>query len=94
MAKKLSKSAKLDLIVTELAKVKTELKKLSKQHTALAGELNKRIRPAAPTRKPAKKTAQKAQAPAAKAAPVREAAPKRPVLIQSPAAPPAAGRAG
>lgn len=93
MAKKLSKSAKLDLIVTELAKVKTELKKLSKQHADLAGELNKRIRPAAPARKPAK-TTRKPAAPAAKAAPVREGTSKRPVLVQSPEAPPAAGRAG
>ena len=80
MAKKLSKSAKLDLIVSELAKVKTELKKLSKQHIALASELNKRIGPAATVSKRAKA---KRRAPASKTAPVRDAAPKRPVLIKS-----------
>ena len=80
MAKKISKSAKLDLIVSELAKVKTELKKLSKQHIALASELNKRIVPAATVSKRAKA---KRKAPASKAAPARDAAPKRPVLIKS-----------
>lgn len=91
MAKKLSKSAKLDLIVSELAKVKTELKKLSTQHTALASELSKRIGPAATVSKRAKA---KRKAPVSKVAPVRDAAPKRPVLIKPPEAPPAAGRAG
>lgn len=91
MAKKLSKSAKLDLIVTELAKVKSELKKLSKQHIALASELNKRVGPAA---KVSKRTKAKRKAPASKPAAVRDAAPKRPVLIKAPEAPPAAGRAG
>jgi hypothetical protein len=80
MAKKLSKSAKLDLIVSELARVKTELKKLSKQHSALASELNKSIGPAATASKRAKA---KRKAPASKTAPVRDAAPKRPVLIKS-----------
>ena len=61
MAKKLSKSAKLDLIVSELAKVKTELKKLSKQHIALASELNKRIGPAATVSKTDEGQAQSAR---------------------------------
>ena len=91
MAKKLSKSAKLDLIVSELAKVKTELKKLSKQHAALASELNKRIGSAATV---SKRTKPKRKAPASKAAPVRDAAPKRPVLIKSTDTAAAAGRAG
>jgi hypothetical protein len=79
MAKKLSKSAKLDLIVSELARVKTELKKLSKQHSALASELNKSIGPATAS----KRAKAKRKAPASKTAPVRDAAPKRPVLIKS-----------
>jgi hypothetical protein len=90
MAKKLTKSAKLDLIVSELAKVKVELKKLSKQHAALASELEKRVRPAAVSK--VKKRSKPAGKAAAKTAPVRGAAPKRPVLIQ-PEPVPAAGRA-
>ena len=92
MAKKLSKSAKLDLIVSELAKVKVELKKLSEQHAALAGELEKRIKPATVASKASKRTKAAKKAAAPKAAPVRSAAPKRPVLIQ-PEPVPAAGRA-
>lgn len=79
MAKKLSKSEKLDLILSEISKLKGEVGKLAEQ----AARSNKAARK--PPRAAAKKRPPKAKA---------GSAPKRPVLVAAPAPAPASARQG
>lgn len=79
MAKRMKKGEKLDLILRELAALRSEVAKLAKQHSTLVAELASKSR-AAPKRakaKPAKKSPPSPKA--SKAAPPRKA----PVLVKA-----------
>jgi ElaB/YqjD/DUF883 family membrane-anchored ribosome-binding protein len=77
MAKKLGKSEKLDLILSELSALKAEVKKLLKQRSVSSASVVKaQARAAAP---PSPKTASKRTPAAAKPA---KAAAKKPVLVE------------
>jgi len=80
MAKRLRKSEKLDLILSELAKLRGEIKKLVRDRAAVAGQ-GVKVKPRAAPRhhKPPKRTI-------AGRKPAGDAAPSKPVLVQSPQA--------
>lgn len=85
MGKKARTRDKLDLILSELQKLKSEVKALGRQHADLAAIVEK-LKPA---KVAASRPAQKRAKPRAKptsATPTRKAAtaPKRPVLVSSP----------
>jgi hypothetical protein len=86
MAKKLSKSEKLDLILAEISKLKGEVRKLTERSEVL--KTSKKPTQARAKKGPAK--AKTASAPAAKSG----SAPKRPVLVAAPAPAPASARPG
>jgi hypothetical protein len=81
MGKKLRKSEKLDLILSELAKLRGEIKKLVRDRAAVASQ-GVKVKPRAASRrhqKPPKRTI-------AGRKPAGDAAPSKPVLVQSPQA--------
>lgn len=75
------KGEKLDLILSELQKLKSEVRALGKQHAGLAVQLDKLSSPK-PAARPARKTVKPRAKPAGAAAARKSgAAPKRPVLV-------------
>jgi hypothetical protein len=79
MAKRMKKGEKLDLILSELAALKSDVAKLAKQHSALMADLASKSRaaPKRATSKPAKKPSSPPKA--SKPAQPR----KSPVLVQA-----------
>jgi len=82
MAKKLKKSEKLDLILSELAKLRGEVKKLIRDRAAIA-EPSVRAKPKSASRRP-KMVPKRTSAEKNRDADV---APSRPVLVQPPQVP-------
>jgi hypothetical protein len=81
MGKKLSKSEKLDLILSELAKLKGEVKKLATDQGVVGQGVKVKPRSAAErSKKLPKRTG-------AESKPARVVAPSKPVLIQAPQVP-------
>jgi hypothetical protein len=82
MGKRLRKSEKLDLILSELAKLRGEVKKLLRDRAAAADQRVKAKPRSAPerTEKVPKRTG-------AGKKPVRDVAPSKPVLVQAPEVP-------
>jgi peptidoglycan hydrolase CwlO-like protein len=83
MAKGSRKSRKLDLIIAEIANLRSDIKRLVKQQTALAREVAKlaRAEPARPSKKSARRPEHAAARPAKKA--VKAVKAVRPVLVPS-----------
>jgi hypothetical protein len=81
MAKSLSKGKKLDMILSELAKMKGEMKTLVKQHDSLAASIAKLSAPK--PSKPAKKIKSPPATTAAKRPARATEARKRPVLVKT-----------
>jgi hypothetical protein len=87
MGKKLSKSEKLDLILSELAKLRGEVKKLVTDRGVVADrgvKTKPRSAPGRPEKPPKRMGAEKK--------PVRDMAPSKPVLVQAPQVPQPTGR--
>jgi ElaB/YqjD/DUF883 family membrane-anchored ribosome-binding protein len=87
MGKRLRKSEKLDLILSELSKLKSEVKKLLRDRAAAAHQVVKAKPRSAPERlkKVPKRTG-------AGKKPVRDVAPSKPALVQAPQVPQPASR--
>ena len=87
MGKKLSKSEKLDQILSELAKLRGEVKKLATDRRVIAdqGVKSKPRSAAGRPNKPSKRTG-------AEKKPVRDIAPSKPILVQAPQVPQPTGR--
>jgi len=87
MGKRLGKNAKLDLILSELAKLRGEVKKLVKDRAAVADQDVKAKPRSAPGRskKPPKPTG-------AGKKPDRDVAASKPVLVETPRVPQPTGR--
>jgi regulator of replication initiation timing len=81
MAKRMKKGEKLDLILSELSALKSEVARLAKQHGALMAELTSLKSRRAPKR-PSSKSAKKAPPPAKAAAKPGQPR-KAPVLVQA-----------
>jgi hypothetical protein len=88
MAKKLNKGKKLDLIVSEIAKIKKVLQTLATQQAELANQLAKPAR--ATSKQPSKTLARKSSATAEPPAVAAKA--RRPVLVKAIKAAQATGR--
>lgn len=87
MGKTMGKSEKLDLILSELSELKSEIKKLLKQQATGTEQSVKAPSRPAPARRP--KKAPKRAGAAAKVA--SDTAPSKPVLVQAPKTPQQAG---
>jgi hypothetical protein len=87
MRKKLKKSEKLDLILSELAKLRGEVKKLARDRTAVA-EQGVNTKPKSSPRRP--KKLPKRTGPEKK--PEGDAAPSSPILVQAPQVPKSTSR--
>ena len=87
MGKKLSKSEKLDLILSELAKLRGEIRKLVTDRGVVAnpGVKAKPRSAAGRPKKPPKRMG-------AEKKPVRDIAPSKPILVQAPQVPQPTGR--
>jgi hypothetical protein len=87
MGKRLRKSEKLDLILSELAKLRAEVKKLLRNRAAVGDQPMKAKPRSAPerTKKLPKRTG-------AEKKPMRNVAPSKPVLVQAPQVQQPAGR--
>jgi ElaB/YqjD/DUF883 family membrane-anchored ribosome-binding protein len=86
MGKKLTKSEKLDLILSELSELKGEIKKLLKHEAAAADQRVKALPRSAPDRRPKKAPKRTGAKPAADVEPTKSA------MVQAPPAPQPAGR--
>lgn len=85
MRKKLSKSEKLDLILSELAKLRREVKKLVTDQGVAQGV---KVKP----RSAAERSKKLPKRAGAEKKPARDVAPSNPVLIQAPQVPQPTGR--
>jgi hypothetical protein len=82
MGKRLRKSEKLDLILSELAKLRGEVKKLLRDRAAVAEQLVK-VKP----RSAAERTEKVPKRTGAGKKPIRDLTPTEPVLVQAPQGP-------
>jgi septal ring factor EnvC (AmiA/AmiB activator) len=87
MAKRMRKSEKLDLILSELSALRSDVAKLAKQHSALSAELAS-VKPRRAPQRPAAKPAKKPRAPT-KATKANKASQTRkvPVLVEAESTP-------
>jgi hypothetical protein len=88
MGKRLSKSEKLDLILSELVKLRGEVKKLVTDRGVVADQ-GVKVRP----RSAAGRSEKLPQRTGAEKKPARDVAPSNPVLVQAPQVPQPKGRA-
>jgi len=88
MRKKLKKSEKLDLILSELAKLRDDVKKLIKDRAAFADQ-GVKAKVKSPSRRPKKSPKRTGTE---KKKPDRDVAPSRPLLLQRPQVPQPTGQ--